>query len=75
MQADFWCERCLAAVRRARTLEGQSVLLDPPAEINGNVWIDHFELGQPIVALASSPEHVPRGEPLRYRLHVCLDQR
>lgn len=73
MQTDTYCQRCLAAVRRCRTSDGESYLLDPRAERNGNIWVTGYDHGVPIIQL-SLPELVPPSEPLRYRLHLCPDQ-
>ena len=74
MRTDAYCERCLAAVRRARTPTGTLVLLDPRLERDGLRWIIDYDHGTPVVGIASDWDDVPPHAVERYSEHVCPDQ-
>lgn len=73
MHTNAYCKRCLAAVRKAVTPDGQQYPLDTGVERNGTVWVLRYEFGDPVIAMALDPDDVPSGEALRYRLHLCPD--
>jgi hypothetical protein len=74
MRTDAYCQRCLAAVRRARTSQGTVLLLDPQLERDGLRWVIRYEVGTPIVGIASDWDEVPSHAVERYNEHICRDQ-
>lgn len=63
------CKSCLRPVRWVLTDAGKRMPLDPEPFEGGNVWVDHYEGGMPIVRVASSRAAVPAAEALVYLSH------
>lgn len=75
MQASSHCRTCKAPVRWVRTMQGKNMPLDPDPVADGNVWIDHWEAGTPVVGVGLTRDDVPRSEPCAYVSHfvTCVN--
>ena len=76
MKADALCRTCRAPVRWVRVLPDLKRMPVNSAPVaDGNMWVDHWEGGTPIMAVALNHDGVPRSEPLSYVSHfaTCKD--
>lgn len=76
MRADGNCRSCDAPIRWAIAMpKGKRMPIDPIAVSDGNVWVDHYEGGTPVVKVALTGGDVPLSIPLRYVSHfvTCPD--
>lgn len=77
MKPNTQCRSCGAPVRWAVTTANRKRMpLDPEPVPDGNVWVDHMEMGTPVVNVVLSHDEVPRSVPLTYQSHfVSCPQR
>lgn len=69
MRPDNKCRSCGAPIRWAFTAAGKRIPLDPEPYEAGNVWVDHYESGMPVVNVAADRRGVPSAEALVYVSH------
>lgn len=69
MRVDGRCRSCSLPIRWVLTMEGKRMPLDPEPYEAGNVWIDHYEGGMPVVGVARDRAQVPPAEALVYVSH------
>jgi hypothetical protein len=71
MRANTACGYCAAPVVRVFTENDLPLLIDPPANTAGYVYVvDHQPLGT-VVRVVGTPDEVPGHVPLRYLPHIC----
>lgn len=76
MRANTTCRSCHAPVRWVLTAHGKRMPIDPEPVSDGNVWIDHYEAGTPVVEVALSGDGVPAAAAERFQSHfVSCPQR
>ena len=72
MKADALCRSCKQPIRWVRVLPGMKrTPMDPEPADNGNLWVDHWEGGTPVMAVAANHDAVPRYEPHSFKTHFA----
>ena len=70
MKASSSCRSCHAPVRWVFTLpKMKRAPIDPDPVPDGNMWVDHWEAGTPVMAVGLNHDAVPRSEPFSYYSH------
>lgn len=70
MKPNSRCRSCGAPVRWVITeANGKQMPLDPEGVPDGNVWVDHWKAGMPVVKMAMMGDAVPANVLTRYVSH------
>ncbi|HSV39798.1 MAG TPA: hypothetical protein VLI04_13660 [Nocardioidaceae bacterium] len=70
MRANTRCRSCDAPVRWVLVLPNlKRMPIDPEPDPEGNMWVERYQQGTPVMGVALNREAVPSSEPVAYVSH------
>jgi len=72
VNASSRCRSCHAPVRWVYVAPKMNrAPIDPEPAENGNMWVDHWQAGTPVMNVAANRAAIPRNVPLAYLSHFA----